>query len=196
MLEFAIYFCEKPKVDYYLDKVEKDKNHLGYTETICKLKEIVDNFDRIDEVYNDLKNLSNKNIIKDLIETEKLNFLNQNVFSCALDKAYFYYFDKKSLNFDFLLFLLNLGLDDKASIYFYHNINYIDWKRENLKNLYVKANILFIINCFDFSSELLIRLKKHLIKINQRKNSKLLTYVSLQLPIIEKLMIPLLNKKE
>ncbi len=196
LLEFAINFESRDTINYYWNKVKNSDDYCGYDDIVKEVNDIVENFNRVEDLTKHLKNLTTKKISKQLIEIEQLNYLNSRVYSCAINRVYYYYFDLKSFNFDFLLILLNLGLEDKASIYFYHNINYIDWEEVEFKFIFNCANILFLINAFDFTSELLIRLYSKLKKENKEEYTTLLDYVIIELKILKNLMIPVLNNKE
>lgn len=194
LLEFAINYSSKEYIEFYWSKIRyNQQNVIGNNEIIADITDIVDNFDRIITLTNHLKNINKDNISKRLVEIEKVNFLSRSAYSCALNRIFYYYFDLNSFNFYFLLILLNLGLYDKASIYFYHNINYIEWENVDLEEIFMNSNLLFLINCFDFASEFLFRLYKHLKHDKNSKNSPLLKYVLLELSILQNLMIPLIN---
>jgi hypothetical protein len=196
LLEFAINFENIDTINFYWNKVKNSEDYFGYEDIVEEVGDIVENFDRVETLIEHLKNITEKNILEKLIEIEQLNYLNSRAFSCAINRVYYYYFDSKSLNFNFLLILLNLGLEDKASIYFYHNINYINWEEVKFSDIFTYANILFLINAFDFTSELLIKLYSKLKQINKDEYSTLLDYVIIELKIIKNLMIPVLNNKD
>ncbi|MCY1151922.1 MAG: hypothetical protein PQJ45_09135 [Sphaerochaetaceae bacterium] len=196
LLEFAINFESRDTIYYYWNKVKNSGDYCRYEDIVEEVENIVENFNRVEELTSHLKKLTINNISQQLIEIEQLNYLNSRIYSCAINRVYYYYFDSKSFNFVFLLILLNLGLEDKASIYFYHNINYINWDEVNFSDIFTYANILFLINAFDFTSELLIKLYSVLKKSNKDKYTTLLDYVIIELKILKNLMIPVLNNKD
>ncbi len=196
LLEFSINFEEKEQVKFYWEKVVQNEDYFGYDDIISDLKEIVDNFDRIEKLENNFKKLSKDTLNQLLIESEQLNYLNRQIYSCAVNRVYYAFFDKKTFDFDFLLVLINLGLSDKASIYFYHNINYIDFKKDKAEDIFKYANMLFFINCFDFAAELLTRLYSNLLHKKNKQSATLLSYIILELNLMKNLLIPLLNDKD
>ncbi|MGD1816694.1 MAG: hypothetical protein ACPKNR_06640 [Pleomorphochaeta sp.] len=189
ILEFAINFEDKDRVRYYWQKLMCDEDYYLYKDALSDIREIVDNFDRIEALEKHMKKVNKNNFEKLIIEVEQLNYLNRKVYSCALTRICNAQLDAKNFNFYFLLILISLGLKDKATIYFYHNINYINLKKESTETIFCYANILFLINYFDFSIALLVKLLKESID----SDTSIFSYIILELRIMKNLIIPLVN---
>ncbi len=193
LLEFSINYLNKDSVEFFWNKIIFDKNYYDYQDIIDEMKIIVDNFDRIESVEKKFNNITLKNIDKLLIEIEKLNYLNRKVYSCATNRIYYNYFDKKTFSFEFLLILINLGLESKAKVYFYHNMKYLEINEKNAKEIFIQSNILFNLNYFTISNQLLLMLYFYFKKNNTKDNSTLFSYIILELKILKNMLIPTLN---
>lgn len=193
LLEFSINYLDRESVEFFWNKIVFDKDYYEYQDIIGEMKIIVDNFDRIESVEKKFNNINIKNIDKLVIEIEKLNYLNRKVYSCATNRIYYSYFDKKSFSFEFLLILINLGLETKVKVYFYNNIKYLDINEKNQKEIFIQSNILFNLNYFEISNELLLKLYFYFKNNKINGNTTLFSYVILELKILKNMLIPSLN---
>lgn len=194
LLEFSINFDDKNSVKYYLNKIRFEKDYEIYKSALVNINRIVNNFDKIIKVEKKILKINQNSYSNLLIEVEQLNYLDRLVYSCCINRSIYSFLNSKEFNFYFLLLLISLGLKEKATIYFYHNIKYI--KFNNPKDLFIKANILFTINYFDFSIEILNRLKKFIENNKNKSLSSLYSYINIELDLINLLMIPLFNDEE
>lgn len=187
LLEFAINYEDIDSVKYYFDKIKLDEEYYLYENLLEDLITIVNSFDRIINLEKKIENINEHNFKELLIEVEQLNYLNRKVYSCAMNRLCSKFLDKKNFNFYFLLLLVNLGLDDKVNIYFFNNIKYVQYK--NKQQIFKEANILFLLNYFEFSIELLVNLATYLQNNNSKKDTSLFLYITLELNLIKELVI-------
>ncbi|MGD1822104.1 MAG: hypothetical protein ACPKM0_04985 [Pleomorphochaeta sp.] len=193
-LEFSINFEDINSINYYFEKIKLDKEYNLYYDILEDLRIIVKNFDRIERLQKKINNINENNYKELLIEVEQLNYFNRKVYSCCLNRVCYNFLDKKEFNFYYLLLLINLDLKEKATIYFYNNIKYINYEKAD--ELFIYANMFFVLNYFNFACEILINLEKY-IKLNKsNKTLSLYSYIIIELDLINELFISISNNKK
>ncbi len=192
LLEFSINYDDINAVNYYFDKIRFDRDYHLYHNALKNINTIVENFDKIVKLESKIKKINSHTFNDILIEVEKLNYFDRLVYSCCINRAVYHFINMKEFNFYYLLLLISLGLKEKATIYFYHNIKYISF--ENPKEQFINANILFMINYYDFSLDMLNILKKYIENKKKKSLSSLYSYINIELDLLNLLMIPLVKE--
>jgi len=189
LLEFSINYDTIDAVNYYHDKIRFDRDYNVYQNALSNINTIVENFDKIVKLESKIIKINFHTFNDILIEVEKLNYFDRLVYSCCINRAIYHFINLKEFNFYYLLLLISLGLKEKATIYFYQNIKYISF--DNPKELFINANILFMINYYDFSLDMLNRLKKYIGENWNKKLSSLYSYIIIEIDLLDLLMIPI-----